>query len=487
MQLSLALALQFLIYVLTRPSAAKCPVKFHPPEGKCMIGCMFDSDCEPGKQICCKSGCWSSCENLSKCQLERRKYLTRASPQPYVPECDEDGNYKKTQCETKKGRKVCWNVDLNGKKMAHGGVMGNTRQPPKKTSTIKYPVQVFGIHTTEVEENESEAGSVHSKCFKKRDRKTKLRKTSPSTFVPRCKVNGKFKRVQCHYMPSKKCWCVDTTTGKEIPGTRVRKGRPRCRQGHCGLRLKRNRRIVGGHESVEGAWPWQAALFLNGTQHRCGATLIKSSWVVTAAHCFSEFSSTNPSDWEVRLGEHSFLTVESHEKRLKVVEIRVHPNYIAGNLTHPGDYDVALVRIHRSLKLGRTVNSICLPDNFKFFKPGMRCAIAGWGKTSWNGSVSPVLRTAWVDLVSRTVCNADISYGGKISKRFVCAGFKEGGIDACAYDSGGPLMCSLESGRWILAGIISWGEKCALPHKYGVYSNVSHFVPWISSILRIER
>lgn len=83
--------------------------------------------------------------------------------------------------------------------------------------------------------------SIISKCFKKRDRRKRLKKTNPSTFVPRCKINGKFKRVQCHnYKSNKKCWCVDTTSGKEIPGTRVRRGRPTCRQGNFkkGIRIK---------------------------------------------------------------------------------------------------------------------------------------------------------------------------------------------------------------------------------------------------------
>lgn len=99
-------------------------------------------------------------ENLSKCHLEQRKYRKRASPQPYIPECDGDGNYKKTQCGTKKGKKVCWNVDHNGKKIGDGAVSGNTRQPPKKTGTIRYPIQVLGIHTTDEEDDESEPGMV---------------------------------------------------------------------------------------------------------------------------------------------------------------------------------------------------------------------------------------------------------------------------------------------------------------------------------------
>ena len=283
------------------------------------------------------------------------------------------------------------------------------------------------------------------------------------------------------------------------------------------------------------------------------------------------------------------------------------------------------MRLSKSVQMSRKVNTVCLPDNLDYFKPGQRCVVTGWGHTSWNGSTSHVLREAWVDLVSRHSCNkkrwlcfcallyfsvshsslthlfthslihslthslihsltylgprsletvlnwpiknhdqrdkyhhltktlsittAQVvetsvsnnslsgdfphpddhtrqttvllicvwfekthcwssyrncdpsivnlltnicfsrtrSYDGKISERFLCAGFKEGGIDACAYDSGGPLVCPVDGGRWILAGIVSWGDKCALPHKYGVYTNVNEFTAWINGQLKKDR
>lgn len=51
----------------------------------------------------------------------------------------------------------------------------------------------------------------------------------------------------------------------------------------------RHKRIVGGNVSVDGAWPWQVALFLDGLQV-CGGSLIDDEWIVTACHCFKGFS-----------------------------------------------------------------------------------------------------------------------------------------------------------------------------------------------------
>ena len=81
------------------------------------------------------------------------------------------------------------------------------------------------------------------------------------------------------------------------------------------------------------------------------------------------------------------------------------------------------------------------------------------------------------------------SYNGTIGNNFLCAGFEEGGTDACSYDSGGPLACPVldRDGRWMLAGIVSWGEGCALPHKYGVYTNVNEFTQWMKGAMKIDR
>merc|ERR1711976_521019 len=53
-------------------------------------------------------------------------------------------------------------------------------------------------------------------------------------------------------------------------------------------RLGAGGRIVGGTEvSYPGKYPWQASLEYIGGSHTCGASMISSYWLVSAAHCVS--------------------------------------------------------------------------------------------------------------------------------------------------------------------------------------------------------
>ena len=68
----------------------------------------------------------------------------------------------------------------------------------------------------------------------------------------------------------------------------------------------------------------------------------------------------------------------------------------------------------------------------------------------------------------------------KITSNMVCAGIKEGGKDACQGDSGGPFVCN-DGGKAVIAGVVSWGNGCALADYPGVYARTTYVLDWIKS------
>lgn len=50
----------------------------------------------------------------------------------------------------------------------------------------------------------------------------------------------------------------------------------------------RTGRVVGGEDGEQAEWCWQVALINSLNQYLCGAALIGTQWVLTAAHCVTK-------------------------------------------------------------------------------------------------------------------------------------------------------------------------------------------------------
>eukprot|EP00062_Callorhinchus_milii_P023831 gi/632983076/ref/XP_007908469.1/ PREDICTED: transmembrane protease serine 6 isoform X2 [Callorhinchus milii] len=241
----------------------------------------------------------------------------------------------------------------------------------------------------------------------------------------------------------------------------------------CGLQTPLQR-IVGGTNSTEGEWPWQASLQISG-YHVCGGSLINERWVLSAAHCFFDIYQ-QPSFWTVVLGKFKLNVQSSTELAFKLLKIVRHHYYD----DYTNDYDIALLLLDQSVPKGPYPYPICLPTRTHVFQAGSVCWVTGWGATKETGNVENVLQKVDVKLTDQATCTKPYT---NISPRMICAGYREGKKDSCQGDSGGPLVCEETSGRWFLAGVVSFGIGCGRPGYYGVYTRVTRLVDWIHYII----
>ncbi|XP_058882038.1 hyaluronan-binding protein 2-like isoform X2 [Acipenser ruthenus] len=245
-------------------------------------------------------------------------------------------------------------------------------------------------------------------------------------------------------------------------------------------------RIYGGIKAIPRSHPWQASIQSkhpnNIARHYCGGILIKSCWVLTAAHCVVGIGSRV----QVVLGGQDLQKKEPEDQTFDVEKSIVHGNYT--DIGEAVYNDIALLKLKpvggQCAKETRYVKTACLPDSP--FADGTECSISGWGKTE-KGDISNQLLDAQVLLISQERCKDRNVYGSLLDNSMFCAGNLEGGPDSCQGDSGGPLTCERD-GKHYAYGIVSWGDQCGLKNKPGVYTRVTKFVDWINSkLLHLKR
>ena len=73
----------------------------------------------------------------------------------------------------------------------------------------------------------------------------------------------------------------------------------------------------------------------------------------------------------------------------------------------------------------------------------------------------------------------------EITPNMICAGYPQGGKDACNGDGGGPLIVQSKESA-VIYGIVSWGRGCAQPRAPGVYTRVTNYIDWIQSYMKSE-
>lgn len=228
-------------------------------------------------------------------------------------------------------------------------------------------------------------------------------------------------------------------------------------------------KIVGGENALVGEFPYIVSL--QSGSHFCGGSLISDEWVLTAAHCIGG------SNIRIVTGAHN-LKVLNGTETFSAAQTVVHPNYNRSSM----DYDFALIKLNgksTSRPVAINENEISIPTDSTVIES----TTAGWGYTregAWR--LSDILQKVTVPLVSKETCLKSYS---DVTDQMICAGLAQGGKDSCQGDSGGPLVVfDYVKNETVLAGVVSWGEGCARPNKYGVYAKVNSVLDWIRETIR---
>jgi len=110
--------------------------------------------------------------------------------------------------------------------------------------------------------------------------------------------------------------------------------------------------------------------------------------------------------------------------------------------------------------------------------------VNGFGTTSYGGYISIDLRNVKITLYPSSQCDLVYPSVTKNWNAQICAGEMSGGKDSCQGDSGGSLFVKEtrdNKTKYVSVGIVSYGDKCALPNKPGIYTRVSYFLNWIKA------
>lgn len=235
-------------------------------------------------------------------------------------------------------------------------------------------------------------------------------------------------------------------------------------------------RVVGGTEVAPHAYPWMAGIVNSGRlRPYCGGSLINDRYVLTAAHCVF---GRHPAEVEVLLSDHRVGELDVGETRHAVSRIKVHSQYIPGAL-YLGD-DLALLRLENQVTFTSFRSPVCLPSKDNLYEAYAATA-SGFGLVGDGLPQANTLLEVEMQVISNSECSK--RWPG-IGVNSLCAeGAPEGGTGTCFGDSGGPLVTG-ERGRFVIIGVLSFGEPCARPGSPDVFGRVTSALDWIGNITR---
>ncbi|CAM2102788.1 unnamed protein product [Caretta caretta] len=203
--------------------------------------------------------------------------------------------------------------------------------------------------------------------------------------------------------------------------------------------------IIGGWEAKPHSRRYMAYLEIQDGQVKkiCGGFLVKTNFVLTAAHCQGDKIT-------VKLGAHNISEQERSQQKIPVHHQIPHQQYDKKTLNN----DIMLLQLSYNAKLNNWVRLIPLPNAKSRVRPRSMCSVAGWGWTGRN-SRTDTLREVDLEVMRDNMCEL---YPGYNSTMMLCVG--KPGLGKLPYWA--RSSCVSISRRppssvpWILANAWSW-------------------------------
>ncbi|KAL1138704.1 hypothetical protein AAG570_008766 [Ranatra chinensis] len=198
----------------------------------------------------------------------------------------------------------------------------------------------------------------------------------------------------------------------------------------------RRPRLAGGVEAQLGDFPYLAVSL--HPEVRCTATIISSTWLLSAAHCYIvEGQKVDPGLVTIVAGVVDFEDNTSPGRQdRKVEEIITHPKFQENVLSGS---DLALILV-KAFAFSQFVSVVPLSGRPFLFNSAEKCMASGWGDTSSNSTNTKLLKLPVVAVQNQKVCHGLKPHQ---RKNMICLQDNHG-AGLCDGDSGGPLVCKGE-------------------------------------------